>query len=1476
MRSSILTESISCDEAQSCSRQTITASNEDISCHGYRSCEACPLVDVFGNSTISCDGSYSCYRITTISLTHLPTNNNAFPAVNCDGFYSCGKTTITSNNRTTTINYTLNCNAEKSCFQSSIYNSNYVSCSGDRSCQETNMHRAAEVTLTGHLAGLNTKFYTRRNLTIGTNNNYSNNNYYKYRFVGGYSGYNATIYCENGAKCFIECFGNGCNNLRVVTSDNSTSETNCTLAEKSNICLDEYDYDLDLVLNILNSNMDIDIDSSNFIPNLIDTSMSTFENSFATCMSNVKGAQMCEDYLQCTSRSVDTSDTLSPICCLADSGCSNIPTIESVSTDIDLNSISVNDSIIRCDGEESCTNVEEIVGSDIYITATGAGSSTNSIVPVGDRKFDVFITGQYAAMNVNQIQNVRHLYCMGYMSCFGIDIIEEIRNAFVYSAEGAKMSTMKDVSNNIYCAAKMACYATTVRNVTNSVHVNGYRALAKSLVGQISNRVIAVGYEAMDGSRLTDVATVICGSRRSCTNVMIRGIHKELYIYGYNSIIGSTIITESPFDDYSVLTITIVDTQDEWFDVYCNSTDRCKIKCESTNACSHMNLHCFGLCFVDCNNNSNETSEIPIKCPNMIIGDMLDYDTLSPTYSPTVAPTETPSISPTQSPTDDVIPHTIYMYYDDAIDDPLSLNIHQYAQDLANASVAAIEIVLNDTLLNTVCNITDPYGISCDLSNYNPWTELELDSDDDSRRRVMLNDEYSYKYKGNFDSEGWWQGRVENLQFCVVLDKLKWDPNKCSKYDETRFEEEEAFATKDAQYVAFGTFDIVADEQVDSFNYYFEKRLMQNSTLFRTILSNLVNKWFYRGIIATESASGGFYLVSFTIATEYDRYIHRRRDTFETAALDITFALYGFMGFCIIIAIVARMHAAYVGSDNVKLFRIVLFGIWTWDFVSDLIFSTRALEQGYYNQGLLGWIFVLIPWTLNIIIMVKSQKQWMQDNSIKYAVSYWLVSNSKMLVILTIICGSAFAAIDLCNSGAFGMDMFNMGLTERHVKKFHGNKIFSTVLFENLPQVTIQIWYFIQRSDTDIVVVLAFLSSVASIFIAFIDIYSSISLISAVKLAKNEGYFQIETYFFDIIGTAVAKYSDKFKLKPNAMRKILAEVLEIDIRCVECNSIMSVDDGIQFGFTVFVLNKSRRTTSVDLKYSSDRLNRLFRIYECAIINKENGQSMLLSSVIKLWKLETGINNNSNNNSLDLKIANILTFYDINDRKYSNFQKDYQTILESNFYKENSGKFIFEKIGMFETVCIDLLAQADFNPNESTQSINTSTKQRSNDEVGDEIKDDVKDATDEMSSNIGRKQTLTASRCFSKRESLRIFQHVHEQVIQEALAFSPPDLLSPSGLLSPTGVSINATDWFKGRVSSIREKSKRKSQRFFGSRVMDNTPNVTEPVTPIARLSTVCEDVDKDYQLDKDNGMNTDNQDKGLAMTDNIPMKIIQE
>ena len=69
---------------------------------------------------------------------------------------------------------------------------------------------------------------------------------------------------------------------------------------------------------------------------------------------------------------------------------------------------------------------------------------------------------------------------------------------------------------------------------------------------------------------------------------------------GYDSLILSWIISDSARNT-SELTVEINGTNTIDFDIYCNSTDTCTVKCQSAQACTNLNLHCSSNCYVQCN-----------------------------------------------------------------------------------------------------------------------------------------------------------------------------------------------------------------------------------------------------------------------------------------------------------------------------------------------------------------------------------------------------------------------------------------------------------------------------------------------------------------------------------------------------------------------------------------------------------------------------------------------------------------------------------------------------------------------------------------------------------------------------------------------------------------------------------------------------------------------------------------------------------
>ena len=134
-----------------------------------------------------------------------------------------------------------------------------------------------------------------------------------------------------------------------------------------------------------------------------------------------------------------------------------------------------------------------------------------------------------------------------------------------------------------------------------------------------------------------------------------------------------------------------------------------------------------------------------------------------------------------------------------------------------------------------------------------------------------------------------------------------------------------------AEWFAFGTFDIVADTNPQNYELYLNSKFKINNTknddneeTFLTILNKLING---------NSTLSSFDAVAVTITESIPNVATKLVDDFKNVALDITYGLYGFIGFCIILAIIGKIHASCIGADNVRVMGIVYFGIWTWDFM---------------------------------------------------------------------------------------------------------------------------------------------------------------------------------------------------------------------------------------------------------------------------------------------------------------------------------------------------------------------------------------------------------------------------------------------------------------------------------------------------------------------------------------------------------------
>eukprot|EP01084_Bolivina_argentea_P269736 458494_1 len=175
-------------------------------------------------------------------------------------------------------------------------------------------------------------------------------------------------------------------------------------------------------------------------------------------------------------------------------------------------------------------------------------------------------------------------------------------------------------------------------------------------------------------------------------------------------------------------------------------------------------------------------------------------------------------------------------------------------------------------------------------------------------------------------------------------------------------------------------------------------------------------------------------------------------------ALVSIFVIIGVIGF--IDAKFLRLNDFYsVG----KIFQVMLQIL---DMMSDCFLaidiSLRIKNNSFLIALCVCIIFIIIPSVFSLFqVYYHSKKEWSSDDRIRG----WLVKYSNMLYIISILTGSSFAAVDIMNSNLFGLQYFEMGLSNKQRILFKTKRIYSVVMLENIPQLALQIWYMVQLGN---------------------------------------------------------------------------------------------------------------------------------------------------------------------------------------------------------------------------------------------------------------------------------------------------------------------------------------------------------------------------------------------------------------------------
>ena len=220
------------------------------------------------------------------------------------------------------------------------------------------------------------------------------------------------------------------------------------------------------------------------IPNLVDTRLSSFENSVLECDSNyssiLNNTIVCDDTQECGYDNTNlTGVNNGYVSCTAYLGCTK------------ASDINVNNGDIRCDGLDSCHDIVDTVeingmgNGSIYLAGYLHDVNTVYTIRSNKEKGNNIICTGINACRYKIIESSYNLYCNGYLSCISATIYDISNNVGYLAANGVRY-----ISGSVYCNARETCvYIDSINNVAGDVYATGYKSLFSVTFEQMSQEM---------------------------------------------------------------------------------------------------------------------------------------------------------------------------------------------------------------------------------------------------------------------------------------------------------------------------------------------------------------------------------------------------------------------------------------------------------------------------------------------------------------------------------------------------------------------------------------------------------------------------------------------------------------------------------------------------------------------------------------------------------------------------------------------------------------------------------------------------------------------------------------------------------------------------------------------------------------------------------------------------------------------------
>ena len=526
----------------------VTQALEPIFCAGYKSCISSPGIENNREGAISCLGSYSC-----ANSTFIKTNGRI---INCKALKSCCNVNIGGlyMDRNKTRDSYMYCTGTQSCVNTktfiNITHKFTMLCSGELSCVNSHFHiisgNPAHIYLNGYLSAYNTTFKISNNNTVVN--------------LGGHnSGYQATIICDAGKTCSINCDSTGCNNLTWLCSDKTQENQgscifniDCSESISTGLtgpCPDGND-GVSNVVGIVDSNVvkDIGVVYSNV--NISEIAQSLQEYEIESDDIYVNGTR-CDDYEECENEinneyielesNSGSAITATPINCRGMESCffTNITFNLDLAVILNSDSDNYDISFITCDGLKSCSFVPSFIVlnisnsdpdyynySDSYLSDDDFSeiNYTARFVLAGENPFD------QSEQQAGVILGTRDFHFKNSTYYYYYDDYNLTQTNYKVAVNIDIYCTATDACHNqiitnvrkIYCTGGNSCRISRISNVKDSIWVYGLHGLYESEINYVGNNIYLLTNDA-------------------CRNCNVSNIFGNIYGFGIGSINGATI-----------------------------------------------------------------------------------------------------------------------------------------------------------------------------------------------------------------------------------------------------------------------------------------------------------------------------------------------------------------------------------------------------------------------------------------------------------------------------------------------------------------------------------------------------------------------------------------------------------------------------------------------------------------------------------------------------------------------------------------------------------------------------------------------------------------------------------------------------------------------------------------------------------------------------------------------------------------------